>query len=368
MDEKLKGEIRAWARAHEAGRMGRRAWLGRMLGTGLSLPAIAGVLAQTGVAIGRADAQTRLRVFNVPKFTGFVFFELAKDGGQKACDELGAQQTYVGTTTADVEGQVQVLRNIVPQKPDGIVTAALDINAPVPVLKQARQRGAVVVTFDADVAPEGRDAFVNMAAFETQAKAMLESALYNAPEGGKSIWVAPTPTVANFISQKKALDALIASDPKYKSIQFIDTLYANDDPEKSYQVATSAMQAHPDLKLFISGSGISNPAINKAIKDTGRAGQVFSTGFALPSTMKTYLDDGTCKQYALWSPYKFGYMATYIAILLKSGKIEHKPGVTVEVPTIGERKLDDSFTANLNNMLFFRKGHDDFDSAIPMEG
>jgi rhamnose transport system substrate-binding protein len=348
------------------GRISRRRWLELMIGGGASLPAMAAMLASTGVLIGRATAQEKLRIYNVPKFTGFVFFELAKDGSQKACDELGAELTYVGTTTADVEGQVQVFRNIVPQKPDGIVTAALDINAPVPALKQARQRGAVVVTFDADVAPEGRDLFVNMAPFEVQAKAMLESALANAPEGGKSIWVAPTPTVANFISQKKALDELIAKDAKYKSIQFIDTLYANDDPDKSYSVATSAMQAHPDLKLFISGSGISNPAINKAIKDTGRVGQVFSTGFALPSTMKTYLDEGVCKQYALWSPYKFGYMATYLAILLKSGKVEAKAGTEVDIPTIGKRTIDETATANLNSMLFFTKGHDDFDTALPM--
>src|SRR5689334_20054359 len=334
-------QIRHWAQALQDGKMSRRQWLRRMLGTGLALPAIAAVLAETGVTIGTANAAP-LRIFNVPKFTGFVFFELAKDGGAKACQELGAEQTYVGTTTADVEGQVQVLQNIIPQRPDGIVTAALDINAPVPVLSQARQRGAVVVTFDADVAPKGRDLFVNMAPFEVQAKAMLESALANAPEGGKSIWIAPTATVANFISQKKALDELIAKDPKYKSIEFIDTLYANDDPEKSYTVATSAMQAHPDLKLFISGSGISNPAINKAIKDTGRSGKVFSTGFALPSTMKTYLEDGTCKQYALWSPYKFGYMATYLCILQKSGKIEHKPQ-PVEVPTVGHRTIDETF-------------------------
>ena len=95
-------------------------------------------------------------------------------------------------------------------------------------------------------------------------------------------------------------------------------------------------------------------------------GQVFSTGFALPSTMKTYLDNGTCKQYALWSPYKFGYMATYCCILLKSGKLERKAGATVNVPTIGERSIDDTFTANLNSMLFFTKGHDDFDTALPM--
>jgi hypothetical protein len=154
--------------------------------------------------------------------------------------------------------------------------------------------------------------------------------------------------------------------PKYKSIQFIDTLYANDDPDKSYSIATSAMQAHPDVKLFISGLGISNPVINKAIEDTNPIGQVFATGFALPSTMKTYLDRGTCKQYALWSPFKFGYMATYFGILIKSGKITPKPGTEVDMPGIGKRTIEEGGIANLNSMLFFTKGHDDFETAIPM--
>jgi rhamnose transport system substrate-binding protein len=354
-------DLARFTEAVNGGRMSRRRWIQLMIGAGVSLPAI-------GQAMGPAFAQATkgLRIYNVPKFTGFFFFELAKDGSQKACDELGATLTYVGTTTADVEGQVQVYQNIVPQRPDAIVTAALDINAPVPILSQARQRGTVVVTFDADVAPKGRDLFVNMAPFEVQARAMLESALANAPEGGKAIWIAPTATVANFISQKKALDELIAKDAKYKSIEFIDTLYANDDAEKSYTVATSAMQAHPDLKLFITGSGISNPAINKAIQDTGRSGKVFSTGFALPSTMKTYLDNGTCKQYALWSPFKFGYLATYGAALIKAGELKPTAGATFKVPEIGEREIDETATTNLNSMLFFTKGHDDFDTALPM--
>lgn len=337
-----------------------------MLGAGVALPAIAGLLESTGVAIGTADAARPLRIFNVPKFTGFVYFELAKGGGAKACKELGAEQIYVGTTTADVEGQVQVFQNILPQHPDAVVTASLDINAPVPVLRRMRSQGTVVVTFDADVAPAGRDLFVNMAPFKIQAKAMLESALANAPEGGKSIWIAPTPTVANFISQKKALDELIAAVPRYRSIHFIDTLYANDDPDKSYAVGSSAMQAHPDLKLFISGSGISNPAINKAIQDTGRSGKIFSTGFALPSTMKTFLENGTCKQYALWSPFDYGYMATYCAILLKSGKMKATAGTKINIPSVGERTIDAQSITSLNRMVFFTKGHDDFDTAIPM--
>jgi rhamnose transport system substrate-binding protein len=147
----------------------------------------------------------------------------------------------------------------------------------------------------------------------------------------------------------------------------VDTLYANDDPDKSYAVASSAMQAHPDLKLFITGSGISNPAINKAITDTKQSGQIFSTGFALPSTMKTFLDNGTCKQFALWSPYKFGYMATYLAILLKAGKVQDQEGTEVDVPTIGKRTIEAQSTINLNSMLFFTKEHPDFDNAIPAD-
>jgi hypothetical protein len=52
---------------------------------------------------------------------------------------------------------------------------------------------------------------------------------------------------------------------------------------------------------------------------TTQHGKMFSTGLALPSTMKTYLDNRTYKQYALWSPHKFGHMATYLGILPSPG-------------------------------------------------
>ena len=330
---------------------------------------VLGVALLLGSAAG-LSAQKRLKVVNVPKFTGFIFFELAKAGSEQACKELNCDLTYIGTTTADIEGQVQVYQNLVQQKPDVIVTAALDINAGVPVLKKMRQQGTVVVTFDSDVAPAGRDIFVNMAPFEIQAKAMLESALVNNPAGGKVIWLAPHPTTANFISQKKALDDLIAKEPRFRVLNFIDTLYMEDDPEKSYKVSTSAMEAHPDLAGFISGSGMAIPAVNKAIQDTNRTGKVYATGFALPSTMKTYLANGVCKQYPLWSPYWFGYMATWLGIEAKRGEIKITDGASVDIPNVGKRVIYNTPTginADLNMMMYFTKGHDDFDSATLMK-
>lgn len=317
-----------------------------------------------------AGAAGKEKLYYVPKFTGFIFFQLAGQGAQKACDELGVDMVTLGTSQNDVEGYVQILQNILPQKPQIMVTTSSDANAPVPVLKKMKANGATIVTFDSDVGAEGRDIYMNMAPWDIQAKAELESALYNNPKGGKVIYLAPSPNIDSFNKVKESLDKLIATEPRYKVFQFVDTLYMADDPDKAYSVTTSAMEAHPDLAGFISGSGMSNPASNKAIKDTGRAGKVFATGMALPSTMETFLADGTCKQFALWSPYWFGYMAAYAAIQIHRGQIKVNDGGVMDIPNIGKRKMymtPSGMYADLNMMIFFRKGHADWNTSIPME-
>jgi len=315
-------------------------------------------------------AQKKERLYYVPKFTGFIFFELAGQGAKKACDELGLDMVTLGPTQNDVEVYVQTLQNLVPQRPKVIVTTSSDANAPVPVLKKMKAAGATIVTFDSPVGKGGQDLYVNMAPYRVQAIAELESALYNNPKGGKVIWLAPSPNITLFNKVKEEIDILVKTVPKYKVFQFIDTLYMADDPDKSYQVATSAMEAHPDLAGFITSSGMANPAVNKAIQDTGRVGKVFCTGMALPSTMETFLNDGVCKQFALWSPYWFGYMSAWLAIKIHRGELKVKDGAWVEVPNIGKRKMymtaDGVMYTDLNMMLFFRKGNSTFETAIPM--
>jgi rhamnose transport system substrate-binding protein len=347
------------------GQISRRTWLRLVLQAGAALPTAAALLASTGVRLGRAADGKPLRVFHVPKFTGFFYFDEANRGSAQAAKDLGAEQTYVGTTSADVEEQVQVLQNIIPQHPDCLILAPLDLNAPVPVLRRARQQGASITTYDSDVAAEARDVFANVTSFETLARAILDSALVNSPDGGKTIWGASTPMVATTANEKKAIDRLLKEDAKYKSIQLVEPpLYGDDDQNKSYQLAVDAMQAHPDLRLFISGSGINVPAAAKAIRDTGRTGKIFSTGIANPDTMKTALEDGTCKQYAIWPPHDLGYLATYVAILLKSGKAKPEVGSQFDVGYIGHRAVEEGRVVYLNELLYLTPGHEDFDTAL----
>lgn len=320
--------------------------------------------------LASAAAEGGETLYFVPKFTGFIFFQLAEQGAKKAADELGLKNVVtLGTAQNDVQGYVQILQNLLPQRPKILVTTSSDANAPVPVLKKMRANGAVVVTFDSDVGVDGRDLYVNIAPYDVQARAILDSALYNNPAGGKVIWLAPSPNITDFNEVKKSIDKLVATDPKYKSFQLVDTLYMQDDPDKSYAVGTSAMQAHPDLAGFITSSGMANPAVNKAIQDTGRVGKVYCTGAGLPSTMQTFLDSGVNKQFMLWSPYWFGYMAAYAAVQIKRGVIKVSDGAEMDIPHIGKRKMymtPEGMVTDLNMMVYFRKNHETFETAIPM--
>jgi ABC-type sugar transport system substrate-binding protein len=72
----------------------------------------------------------------VPKFTGFAYFQSGKEGAELACEDLGITDfSYVGTTTADIQGQAQVLQNLIPQKPDVVAAAIMDKDALLPALK-----------------------------------------------------------------------------------------------------------------------------------------------------------------------------------------------------------------------------------------
>jgi rhamnose transport system substrate-binding protein len=63
------------------------------------------------------------------------------------------------------------------------------------------------------------------------------------------------------------------------------------------------------------------------------------TGLGLPSQMKKYVLDGTCKEFELWNPSNLGYLAGYAAASLASGLITGKPGQTFTAGKLGSYKI-----------------------------
>jgi rhamnose transport system substrate-binding protein len=278
----------------------------------------------------------KYRIFMNPKFTGLSYFEICADGAKEAAKELGVDFVYTGSEQADVQLQVQSLENIVAQRPDAIIVSAIDLNAVAPPLVRARAMGIKVVSYDADTAMNARDFFVNQMSYEGVARTMLYCALADSPQGGEIAFIAASPTSPNHMAHIRIMTELCKTDPKYKVFKPVATQFAGDDEAKSIDVATNLMQAYPNLKVIISSSAVSAPAAARAIEIVGKVGKVFATGVALPSSIRSYLKDGSEKAFFIWDPAKLGYMSVYVAKAALDGTLANKVGAKVSCGKLGD--------------------------------
>jgi hypothetical protein len=63
-------------------------------------------------------------------------------------------------------------------------------------------------------------------------------------------------------------------------------------------------------------------------------------------------------------------MAAYAAIEIKRGNIKVADGAEMDIPNVGKRKMYETpagIVTDLNMMVYFRKGHETFEDAIPMD-
>ncbi len=105
---------------------------------------------------GRAFAANK-RVALVVKNLGNSYFDACRDGANQAAKEIGGMEIiYTAPTKPTAEDQIAVLDSLIAQKVDGLIIAADDANALVPVGKKAMQRGIKVISYDSAVAPGGR--------------------------------------------------------------------------------------------------------------------------------------------------------------------------------------------------------------------
>jgi rhamnose transport system substrate-binding protein len=323
------------------------------------------VVASTAFAGGAAEdaeGDQPYRIFMNPKFTGLAYFEVAADGAERAAEELGVEFVYTGAEQADTQLQVQSLQNIIAQRPDAVIISAIDQNAVAVPAREAMQQGITVVTYDADVTTDARDFFVNQMSYEGAARTMLDCALLNAPEGGEIAFIAADPTAPNHMAHIRIMEELTRTEEKYSVFTPVATQFAQDDEAKSIEVAINLMQAHPDLKVIISSSAVSAPAAARAIQTAGREGEVFATGVALPSSIRSYLKDGSQNAFFIWDPALLGYLSVYAAYAALEGDLSKTPGSTFSAGELGEFEVgEDGEIVYGRPLIFTPENIDDFD-------
>ena len=95
------------------------------------------VLLLLAASLGSIYAQSKTIVF-IPKSTSATFYLFLVKGAQDRAKELGYKIDYQGPSNeADMNSQVDLVRNITTKRPAGILLAALDSQALIPPVEAA---------------------------------------------------------------------------------------------------------------------------------------------------------------------------------------------------------------------------------------
>ena len=128
------------------------------------------------------------------------------------------------------------------------------------------------------------------------------------------------------------MKTILADDAKYKGLKLVDTVYGDDDAQKSTTQAQGLLQTHPNLKVIVAPTTVGILAAAQVVSTAGKSADVKVTGLGFPNDMASFVKDGTSPVFGLWSVPDLGYLTYYIADEARQRHHHRRPGRDVHRP------------------------------------
>ncbi|HEX8983670.1 MAG TPA: rhamnose ABC transporter substrate-binding protein [Ktedonobacterales bacterium] len=318
----------------------------RAVVSALATSAVLVLAACGGSASG--GSSTALSVAFLPKQVNNPYFNTAADGGKKAAKDLGGTFTQVGPSTANAAAQVPYIQTLTQQHVSAIVISGDDPTAVAPALKQAMSQGIKVVSYDADVAPDARQVFINQANAEDLGTTEVDLLGKELNYTGEIAILSASATASNQNTWIGYMKQELAK-PQFANMKLDTVVYGNDDDTTSYNLTQQLLQSYPNLKGIISPTTVGISAAARYLSSNHLSGRVMLTGLGTPNQMRQFVKDGTVKGFELWNVNDLGYVAYCAAAGLVKGTITGKEGDTFTAGSLGK------FTVGANGAVLLGK-------------
>jgi rhamnose transport system substrate-binding protein len=305
------------------------------------------------------SAQRPFTVGFMPKLVGIPYFNACKQGAEEAAKELGIALVYEGPTQADSNEQINLLQQwVYSGSYDALNVACNDPDRVAPSLRDARDKGLLVVTFDADAQPDARQFFVNMATYDAVAEAMVDAMAEELePKGTGKVGILTSSIQApNQSEWAKRIKAYVKK--KYPHMELLREQEHGEDRNVGIQKARTMIEGNPDLKGIIGLTSVAVPAAAEAVRQEHKKGQITVTGVSTPKDMRDYVKDGTVNVVILWNPVDLGYLTVYVTDLLHKGKMPETG--TIQAGRLGTITVKDREVLLGKPLSFTRENIDNY--------
>lgn len=314
-----------------------------------------------GIEYGPKDAKFKVGV--IPKFVAEDYFIACERGFAKAADELGIRVSWVGDTMAQCSAQNQknYIQSFIDKDYDAILVSALDPSSYADTLKEARDAGIKVITWDADVQPDARDFFVNQAEGDMIAIKLLQGlagdlGAYTADAPAKVALVSTTPDSPN---QNAWLEAIqneynAKKGNEYAHINILDEItYCGNDQGQADTAIKALLSKDKEIKGIIALSSNTVPAVASS-REQLNIGEIKIVGVSVPEASRKDLEDGKMSAVVLWQPFDLGYLTLHVTNAVLNG---NAPSGAAFTSPLSGKNMTVSFLDGSTSVLYPAEGH-----------
>jgi len=246
------------------------------------------------------------------------FWQAVKTGAEQAAKDYNVDITFEGPESeAMVDKQIEMLQAALNKKPDAICLAALDSEAVLPLLEQAKAQNIPVVGFDSGVdsdIPVATAATDNVAAAAAAADKMAELI----GEEGEVAVIVHDQTSVTGVDRRDGFVNRIKE--KYPNIKIVSIQYGGGDHLKSTDLAKAIIQAHPNLKGFFGANEGSAIGVINAVQEMNKVGKIVVIGYDAGKQQKDAVRSGLMAGAISQDPIGIGYKAVEAAVKAAKGE------------------------------------------------
>jgi rhamnose transport system substrate-binding protein len=305
-----------------------------------------------------AGATAPLTIALLPKSKGNQYFVTCRKGAELAATELGVTLLFDGPTNTDPAKQNEIIENWITLGVDAIAAACENREGISTPLRQARERGIKVLTYDSDALPDARSFFVNQATAQGIGEVLMDTAARLCAEEGEFAVITATLTAGNMNEWRRHIEARLRA--KYPRMTLVDTRPCDAQKDTAQQETANLLGAYPNLKCVMAICSPAVPGAAEAVKQAGKAGRVQVLGLGLPSENRAYVKEGVTQAVILWKVEDLGYLTIAAAAALARGDLQ--PGATTfNAGRLGPIRIDGSEIILGQPFVFTRENIDQFD-------
>lgn len=271
---------------------------------------------------GEKSADDTYNIVTISKVEGIPWFERMNEGVTKfGEDNPGVSTRQTGPSTGDAAQQIQIVQDLVAQGVDAIVVVPNDPQSIAPALKQARDKGIVVITHEAPALAGTESVDYDLEVFDNAqfGQQMFEALAKSMGGQGKYVGMVASLTNETHMAWYEAGVKYLKE--KYPQMEAVtETPYEdNNDDAQAQAKALEILKAHPDITGFAGMSVSAGSNFAATLKDKNLT-NISLTTLSVPSISDSYLAEGWMDNAQGWDPMAAGYAANALALKLLKGE------------------------------------------------